>query len=143
MQITKRFEFDAGHRVTYHKAKCRSLHGHRYCLEVTIKGEIIDKSGHPSQGMVVDFADLKRFINNNVIEELDHCFIVWQEDKKLISFLQDDGSKHLVVPFVPTVENLCLYIRKRIESLLSQSECTNLKLANIRLFETPNSWADA
>ena len=40
MEITTRLEFDAGHRIPSHKSNCKNLHGHRYCIEVTIKGDI-------------------------------------------------------------------------------------------------------
>ena len=43
MEITTRMEFDAGHRIPGHKSTCKNLHGHRYALEVTIKGEIIEQ----------------------------------------------------------------------------------------------------
>ena len=41
MEITTKLEFDAGHRIPHHKSSCKNLHGHRYAIEVTIKGEII------------------------------------------------------------------------------------------------------
>ena len=35
MRITRRLEFDAGHRIPDHASQCRHLHGHRYAIEVT------------------------------------------------------------------------------------------------------------
>ena len=43
MQITTRLEFDAGHRIPDHKSQCRNLHGHRYALEITLSGDIINQ----------------------------------------------------------------------------------------------------
>ena len=43
MEITTRMEFDSGHRIPNHKSTCRNLHGHRYALEVTITGNIINE----------------------------------------------------------------------------------------------------
>ena len=40
LTITKRLEFDAGHRIPQHKSQCRNLHGHRYALEITLEGEL-------------------------------------------------------------------------------------------------------
>ena len=40
MEITTRMEFDSGHRIPNHKSVCKNLHGHRYAIEVTVKGEI-------------------------------------------------------------------------------------------------------
>ena len=39
LTITKRLEFDAGHRIPQHKSQCRNLHGHRYALEITLEGD--------------------------------------------------------------------------------------------------------
>ncbi|MQM35299.1 MAG: 6-carboxytetrahydropterin synthase QueD, partial [Candidatus Accumulibacter phosphatis] len=50
MLITRRLEFDAGHRIPDHKSQCRHLHGHRYALEITLGGEIIEQSGNPANG---------------------------------------------------------------------------------------------
>jgi hypothetical protein len=41
MRITRRLEFDAGHRIPDHASQCRHLHGHRYALEITLSGDII------------------------------------------------------------------------------------------------------
>ena len=58
MFITRRLEFDAGHRIPHLKSQCRHLHGHRYALEVTLSGEIIQVEGVSEQGMVMDFSDV-------------------------------------------------------------------------------------
>ena len=39
MEITTRMEFDSGHRIPNHKSVCKNLHGHRYAIEVTVKGK--------------------------------------------------------------------------------------------------------
>ena len=40
VRITRRLEFDAGHRIPNHASQCRHLHGHRYAIEVTLSGEV-------------------------------------------------------------------------------------------------------
>ena len=47
MLITRRLEFDAGHRISTHTSQCRHLHGHRYAIEVTLSGNIIAEEGAP------------------------------------------------------------------------------------------------
>ena len=44
MRITRRLEFDAGHRNPDHRSQCRHLHGHRYAMEITLSGEVIEKT---------------------------------------------------------------------------------------------------
>ena len=62
MEITTRLEFDAGHRIPSHKSNCKNLHGHRYCIEVTIKGDINSENTKSNFGMVMDFKDAKDLI---------------------------------------------------------------------------------
>ena len=45
MRITRRLEFDAGHRIPDHRSQCRHMHGHRYALEITLSGEVIAQAG--------------------------------------------------------------------------------------------------
>ena len=55
MHITRRIEFDAGHRIPNHQSQCRHLHGHRYALEITLGGGVIDAAGQPDDGMMMEF----------------------------------------------------------------------------------------
>ncbi|NLF55908.1 MAG: 6-pyruvoyl tetrahydropterin synthase family protein, partial [Thauera phenolivorans] len=78
MRITRRLEFDAGHRIPDHASQCRHLHGHRYVLEVSLSGEIIKAEGQPVNGMVMDFADVKRIANEEVVSRWDHAFLAYR-----------------------------------------------------------------
>ena len=60
MDITKIIQWDMGHRIENHRSICRGLHGHRYKAEICISGELISESGVSDEGMVMDFADLKK-----------------------------------------------------------------------------------
>ena len=51
MQITRRLEFDAGHRIPDHRSQCRHLHGHRYAIEITLSGTILEAAGEPENGI--------------------------------------------------------------------------------------------
>ena len=59
MLITKQIEIDMAHRVPNHKSKCHNLHGHRYKIEVGVDDKLITRKGSSSEGMVIDFGDLK------------------------------------------------------------------------------------
>jgi len=59
MIITRRLEFDAGHRIPNHNSLCKHLHGHRYAIEITLSGDIIANEGQSEQGMVMDFTDIQ------------------------------------------------------------------------------------
>lgn len=142
--ITKVIEWDMGHRIPYHNSKCRSLHGHRYRLEVTASGELCNKKGDSSEGMVFDFGDLKKVMMLKIHDVLDHSFMWYKEDKIYItieSILKYHNQKVVIVDFIPTAENICNWIYHemiRDEIFINKG----LILENIKLFETPNSWAE-
>ena len=80
MKITRRLEFDAGHRIPNHASQCRHLHGHRYALEVTLEGQLVADSGAADEGMVLDFADVKRIANELIVSRWDHAFLAFEGD---------------------------------------------------------------
>ena len=140
MIVTRQIEWDMGHRVTNHRSKCRNLHGHRYKMIVHVSGKLIDKSGDSSEGMVIDFQDIKKIIVENIHDVLDHGFMVWQKDHILMDFFKKQpGFKYISVPFVPTAENIARWSFERLKPLFIDKFGTNLKLVEIQLWETPNS----
>ena len=74
--IAKEFTFDAAHQLPSHCGKCARLHGHTYRVVVTLFGEMIDAMGDSSEGMVVDFADLKEAFNEKIMDICDHRFLI-------------------------------------------------------------------
>lgn len=132
--ITKRIEFDAGHRVPDHASKCKNPHGHRYALEVEVYGEVIDEPGNPANGMVIDFAALKAVMVEQVDDLWDHAFIVADDDVDLREFLCSRGWKVDVLPCVPTAENL---VRIATLRLLPRLRAEGIRLLRVQLWETP------
>ena len=132
--ITRRLEFDAAHRVMKHESKCRNLHGHRYAVEITVTSEDLDPLGR-----VIDFSVLKSRIGEWVDEKLDHGSILNRKDKDLIEFCEDNDWKVFVLWDNPTAENIASLIMEQSESLLSG---TGIDVEKIRVYETPNCWAD-
>jgi len=144
MEITTRMEFDSGHRIPNHKSSCKNLHGHRYAIEVTVKGEIISNQKDSDFGMVLDFKDAKEIIKVNIVEQWDHAFIVFKEDKIVLDFLETlNNHKTVVFPLVPTAENMALVAMQRLKELFKDKYNGLIIPVKVRLFETPNNWADA
>ena len=108
VSITRRLEFDAGHRIPGHAGQCRNLHGHRYQLELTLTGEVLHNDKAADDGMILDFGDVKQLANKHLVDLWDHAFLVYRGDTKLVEFLNDmeGGHKTVVLNDVPTVENL-------------------------------------
>jgi 6-pyruvoyltetrahydropterin/6-carboxytetrahydropterin synthase len=144
MHITTRLEFDAGHRIPNHKSQCRNLHGHRYALEITLSGDIITAENISENGMVMDFSDVKSIARSAVVDVWDHAFLVYQKDTEILDFLNSlPNHKTVVFPTVPTAENMASEAFRILKSKYQDTYGNHLKLEKVRLYETPNSWADA
>jgi len=141
--ITRKLEFDAGHRIPDHRSQCRNLHGHRYVLEITLQGELVETEGAPDRGMVMDFADVKALAMEHLVNKWDHAFIVYARDEIVRGFLEQMADhKTVVLDRIPTVENLAAEAFKILSGVYDAHYGVNLKLKRIRLYETPNCWAD-
>lgn len=141
--ITRKLEFDAGHRIPDHRSQCRNLHGHRYVLEITLQGELVETEGAPDRGMVMDFADVKALAMEHLVSKWDHAFIVYARDEIVRGFLEQMADhKTVVLDRIPTVENLAAEAFRILSGVYDAHYGVNLKLKRIRLYETPNCWAD-
>jgi len=144
MQITTRLEFDAGHRIPSHKSQCKNLHGHRYAIEITLSGDIITQAGASENGMVMDFSEVKAIAKTSVVDIWDHAFLVYQHDTEVLNFLNTlPNHKTVIFPTVPTAENMASEAFKILKSNYQDTYGNHLKLEKVRLYETPNNWADA
>ena len=144
MEITTRLEFDAGHRIPHHKSQCCNLHGHRYVIEITLSGDIISQEKASENGMVMDFSDVKRIARESVVDIWDHAFLVFENDQVVLDFLNTlPDHKTVVFKEVPTAENMAAEAFRVLHNQYQNTFGNHLKLARVRLYETPNSWADA
>ena len=143
ISITRRLEFDSGHRIPNHDGQCRHLHGHRYAIEVTLTGEVADHPGKADDGMVLDFGDIKKLANELIVNKWDHAFLVAKEDESLVNFLASiPDHKTVILDVIPTVENLAQTAFSILEPVFKNNFSGRLNLNRLRLYETPNCWAD-
>ncbi len=143
LTITRRLEFDAGHRIPNHGGQCRHLHGHRYAIELTVQGPVNASRGQADDGMVIDFGDVKRIALTHLVEPWDHAFLVAKQDTVLVHFLESlPNHKTVVLDDVPTVENLVKFAFDRLAPIFAAETQGKLSLFSVRLYETPNCWAD-
>lgn len=137
--ITRKFEFDAGHRVMGHKGKCRYPHGHRYTLLVTVAADDLNELG-----MVVDFGEIKAVIGEWIEKRIDHGFLIFDQDEELIAaFKQLTYAKICLLPFNPTAENLVFWLQSELSNQLRHKVDEGLSVVACQLYETPNCWANA
>jgi 6-pyruvoyltetrahydropterin/6-carboxytetrahydropterin synthase len=98
LKLTQTFFFDAAHTLNravnvYDHIKSKNIHGHTYHASISIEGE-------PNEnGMVRDFGDIKHAVDA-IRYALDH---------ELLDNVPELG--------IPTLENLCLFIAKRLKSI--------------------------
>ena len=142
-RIRRWVETDTGHRVSNHKSKCRHMHGHRYRWEAELEGDVVTQEGVSEEGMLMDFSDVSAILNQYVHDVVDHAFIVYEGDKEALAALSQMGDEHrtLIVPFIPTAENLAKWAFEQVESRISSSYGNSLKLHAFHVRETPKSWA--
>jgi 6-pyruvoyltetrahydropterin/6-carboxytetrahydropterin synthase len=122
----RRYRFAASHRLhsaqlseeencrVYGKCNNPYGHGHNYVVEVSVSGTV-----DPGTGMIVNLADLDRFVETEAIEAFDH------------KSLNEDVEAFRAN--VPTTENLCKEIYQRLKHF------PLAKLERVRIEETSNN----
>ena len=109
--ITRQFTFCYGHRLLDHAGKCANLHGHNGTVKIDLRNDQLN-----SQGMVVDFVDVKNTIGEWIEATLDHRMILQVSDP-LVDLLREHGETVLTLPVEPTAENLAKLIYDKAEEL--------------------------
>ena len=140
--ITRKGEFDAMHRIMFERIKCYNLHGHRFGYELTFIFTEEFKLGY-----AIDFKEIKRVACAFIDDKLDHGAILNPKDEIVIDCCEKLNSKMWIMSLFgedvdcnPSAEHISKEMFLAISILMNDS---NLKLENIRLFETPNCWVDA
>ncbi|MGA8441313.1 MAG: 6-carboxytetrahydropterin synthase [Candidatus Sulfotelmatobacter sp.] len=121
--LSRRYLFSASHRLhseamsdaenqtTYGKCNNPYGHGHNYIVEVTVSGQVDEKTG-----MVCNLTDLDGFIERRVLARFDH---------ENLNTVKEFTQK------VPTTENLCMQIYEIV-----QRGFPHAHLERVRLEET-------
>ena len=140
IRLTKEFTFESAHALDGYDGLCREIHGHSYRLFVTIKGEPICEEGNPKMGMVMDFGDLKRIVNGEIVERLDHSFVLRDSEQnvELKALLGAKFNKVVLVDYQPTCENMLADFASRLQRALP----VGVELHSLRLHETATSYAE-
>uniref|UniRef100_A0A7V2ZHK4 6-carboxy-5,6,7,8-tetrahydropterin synthase n=1 Tax=Ignavibacterium album TaxID=591197 RepID=A0A7V2ZHK4_9BACT len=132
MKIAKEFRWEMGHRLPEHFGLCKNIHGHSYKMIVEFEGEL------NKDQMVIDYYDVEKIINP-IIQKLDHAFMVNDNDKTVLEFLEKMNSKKVVVDFDATAENICKYLLNEISKSTLPGNVRSLK---VRVYETPFDYAE-
>lgn len=139
IRLTRQFTFETAHALLNYNGPCKNIHGHSYKLQVTILGKpIVDKTD-PKYGMVIDFGDLKKLVNEHIVSPLDHALILREDtDPELVTVLQQLNHKLVLTPWQPTCENMLIDFKNKLQTTLPKS----IELHSLKLWETENSFAE-
>ncbi len=128
--VTRRLQFNAAHRVhnpalsddenrtLFGKCNNPNWHGHNYVLDVSVAGAISERTGY-----VMDLAALKRIVETQVIDEVDH-----KNFNLDVDFMR--GT-------IPTSENIVVAFWRRLAPAVAPATLTRLVL-----WETPNNYVE-
>ena len=125
--VVRRLTFNAAHRVhnpelsdfenarLFGKCNNPNWHGHNYVLEVSVRGQVEQRTGY-----VLDLARLNEVVTKEIVDKVDH------------------RNLNLDVEFmhgiIPTTENLVVGIWKILQPAIAPAE-----LALLRLWESENN----
>lgn len=135
IRVTKEFDFEAAHALDGYSGKCKDIHGHSYHLTVTFIGQPMNDLDLSECGMVIDFGDIKKLINEKVLAIFDHRLIL-REDSRFHG-IEEKNERVRYVKYQPTCENMLLEITGLIKDSFD-----NCKLHSASLRETANSYAE-
>ncbi|MEN3007650.1 6-carboxytetrahydropterin synthase QueD [Pseudothermotoga sp.] len=110
--LSREFTFDAAHRLESYRGKCENLHGHTYRVRVTVFGDVDE------EGMVIDFVELKKIVNEKVLSLLDHKYL------------------NQIIP-QPTAENIAKWIWDQLQPVLRTEK---RRLYEVTVWETADSF---
>lgn len=140
IRLTKEFSFESAHTLDGYDGLCREIHGHSYRLFVTIIGTPSAEPSDPKFGMVMDFGELKRIVNREIIEPLDHSFVLRDtpRNREIEAALGASFEKVVRVAYQPTCENMLGDFAARLQAALPE----RVSLHSLRLHETASSYAE-
>ena len=139
IRLTKTFTFEMAHALFNYDGKCKNIHGHSYTLEVTVIGQPLEDGGHASDGLVIDFGDLKKIVNTEVVDLFDHSLVMKKDyTENLLRLLDENFERMLYVDYQPTCENLIEDFARKI----SRSLPKEISLHHLVLHETATAFCE-
>lgn len=137
--LTKEFRLEMAHALVGYDGLCNQIHGHSYRLEVTVEGFDTAAEG-PKMGMAIDFKEVKRAVEDSVVAEYDHSFVIRHTEatEEVVEVLSRHFSRIRAVAWQPTSENLLEEFARLIEGALPEG----VRLHSLRLHETATSCAE-
>lgn len=128
--VTRRLRFNAAHRVhnpalsdqenaaIFGKCNNPNWHGHNYILDVSVEGDIDDRTGY-----VFDLGALKQLVEREIVDKVDH-----RNFNLDVDFMES---------VIPTSENIIVAFWRLLEDRVKPA-----RLARLVLWETENNYVE-
>lgn len=99
----------------------------------------MQRPGHPKNGMLMDFSELKNIVKTQIIDQFDHALVVNKNTPPDFAKQAKDlfGKIHFL-DYQPTCENLIVDMAARLQKSLP----SEVRLHSLRLYETASSYAE-
>jgi 6-pyruvoyltetrahydropterin/6-carboxytetrahydropterin synthase len=97
-------------------------------------------TAHVKLGMVIDFGDLKKIVNDEIVHKFDHATVFNKNTPhvELAKELADRGHNVILVDYQPTSEKMVIDFAAKIKARLPK----NISLHSLKLQETDTSFAE-
>ena len=128
--VTRRLRFNAAHRVhnpalsdqenaaIFGKCNNPNWHGHNYILDVSVEGDIDDRTGY-----VFDLGALKQIVEREIVDKVDH-----RNFNLDVDFMES---------VIPTSENIIVAFWHLLNDRVKPA-----RLARLVLWETENNYVE-
>ena len=142
MKVAKRFRWEAAHRLPWHEAECKHVHGHSYRMMVEVAGTPTeDTAGGAS--MLIDFKHVKRLVEP-LVEAMDHATLLAASDTDLKEAMTALGTKTYEMPSDTTAENLAAHVADYIWQEGRDVLCRHgVETICVQVWETETCYAEA
>jgi 6-pyruvoyltetrahydropterin/6-carboxytetrahydropterin synthase len=110
-------KFAAAHQLTMVGAKCESMHGHNWKIEVHVTGEKLDKGG-----VIMDFGVIKKHVRE-IMSLLDHKYL-----NELEFFRQSQ----------PSSENIACFVARELQQRMDHS---SVRVSRVAAWESDDACA--
>lgn len=139
--IEKKFTFEAAHFLAglSENHPCSCMHGHSYHGSIRIESEVLD-----TNGFVLDFGELKRFVTSFIMKNMDHKIIICDRQKEAFESI-DSNNIYYVMPEKytnTTAENMCHLISEKLMKFLKKHKTIYPDVVTVKLWETDNNMAE-
>lgn len=123
--LVVRHNIEMAHRLWKLPGKCTQIHGHSWWAEVTL---VMDPD---EDGVTVDFSEVKKILRGHLDGEFDHRLALDMDDplvRDCPGRVEDIYPGHVLVPGMPTVENMAKWIGEFMQEQYPQAKSVKVHL---------------